>query len=229
MSGDARLAVVLLSGGMDSATVLYWARAEGFVPTALSIHYGQRHGAELQAARRLVREVECELVEMEVDLACFGASALTDPDIAVPEEPDDGIPVTYVPARNTVFLSIALALAEARGIHDICVGVNAVDYSGYPDCRREFISAFEKTANLATRDGVEGRPFRIHAPLIDWGKADIIRAGLRLGVDYSLTVSCYRADTKGRACGSCEACRLRREGFRGAGVEDATRYQGSGP
>ena len=225
MSGGAKPAVVLLSGGMDSATVLYWARAEGFAPTALSVHYGQRHGAELQAARHLAQEVECELVEMELDLARFGASALTDPEIAVPEGPDDGIPATYVPARNTVFLSIALALAEAREIHDICIGVNAIDYSGYPDCRGEFIEAFEKTANLATRDGVEGRPFRIHTPLIDWSKAEIIRAGMRLGVDYSMTVSCYRADSEGRACGSCEACRLRREGFEAAGVRDSTRYQ----
>lgn len=225
MSGDARPAVVLLSGGMDSATVLYWARAEGFVPAALSFRYGQRHRAELLAARRLAREVNCELVEMDLDLAKFGASALTDPEIAVPEGPGDGIPVTYVPARNTVFLSVALALAEARGIHDICIGVNAVDYSGYPDCRGEFISAFEKTANLATRDGVEGRPFRIHAPLIDWSKAEIIRAGLQLGVGYAMTVSCYRADSEGRACGVCEACRLRREGFEAAGVEDPTRYQ----
>ncbi|MDE0303032.1 MAG: 7-cyano-7-deazaguanine synthase QueC [Gammaproteobacteria bacterium] len=225
MSGDARPAVVLLSGGMDSATVLYWARAEGFVPTALSFCYGQRHSAELQAARRLAREVNCELVEMDLDLAKFGGSALTDPEIAVPEGPDDGIPVTYVPARNTVFLSIALALAEARDIHDICIGVNAIDYSGYPDCRGEFISAFEKMANLATRDGVEGHPFRIHTPLIDWTKAEIIRAGMQLGVNYAMTASCYRADSEGRACGTCEACRLRREGFEAAEVEDPTRYQ----
>ena len=225
MSGDSRPAVVAVSGGMDSATVLYWARAKGFAPTALSFRYGQRHSAELQAARRLAREVNCELVEMDLDLAKFGASALTDPGIAVPERPDDGIPVTYVPARNTVFLSIALALAEARGIHDICIGVNAIDYSGYPDCRGEFISAFEEMANLATRDGVEGRPFRIHTPLIDWTKAEIIRAGMQLGVDYAMTVSCYRADSEGRACGTCEACRLRREGFEAAGVGDSTRYQ----
>ena len=225
MSGDARPAVVLLSGGMDSATVLYWARAEGFVPTALSVCYGQRHEVELQAARRLARETECELVEMDLDLARFGASALTDPEIAVPQGPSDEIPVTYVPARNTVFLSIALALAEARSIHDICIGVNAIDYSGYPDCRGEFIAAFEKVANLATRDGVEGCPFCIHAPLIDWTKAEIIHAGMRLGVDYSMTVSCYQADSAGRACGACEACRLRREGFESAGVEDPTRYQ----
>ena len=225
MSADARPAVVLLSGGMDSATVLYWARAEGFAPTALSFRYGQRHGAESQAARRLAREAGCELVEMDLDLAQFGASALTDPEIAVPEGPDDGIPVTYVPARNTVFLSIALALAEARGIHDLCIGVNAIDYSGYPDCRGEFIEAFEKTANLATRDGVEGRRFRIHAPLIDRTKAEIIRAGTRLGVDYSMTVSCYQADSGGRACAACEACRLRREGFEAAGIEDPTRYR----
>lgn len=225
MSGDARPAVVLLSGGMDSATVLYWARAEGFVPTALSFRYGQRHSAELQAARRLAREVNCELVEMNLDLAKFGGSALTDLEIAVPEGLDDGIPVTYVPARNTIFLSIALALAEARDIHDICIGVNAIDYSGYPDCRGEFIAAFEKTANLATRDGVEGRPFHIHTPLIDWSKAEIIRTGMQLGVDYAMTVSCYRADFEGRACGTCEACRLRREGFEAAGTGDPTRYR----
>ena len=228
MSGGAEQAVVLLSGGMDSATVLHWALAEGFAPTALSFRYGQRHSAELKAARRLAEEVGCELVEMDLDLAQFGASALTDPEIAVPEGPNEGIPVTYVPARNTVFLSIALALAEARGIHHICIGVNAVDYSGYPDCRGEFIAAFEKTANLATRDGVEGRPFRIHTPLIDWSKAEIIQAGVRLGVDYSMTVSCYRADAEGRACGVCEACRLRREGFAAAGLPDPTRYQDSG-
>lgn len=225
MSGNARPAVVLLSGGMDSATVLYWACAEGFTPTALSFNYGQRHSAELQAARRLAREVNCELVEMDLDLATFGASALTDPEIAVPEGPDDGIPATYVPARNTVFLSVALALAEARGVHDIYIGVNAIDYSGYPDCRGEFISAFEKMANLATRDGVEDRPFRIHTPLIDWTKAEIIRAGVRLGVDYAMTVSCYRADSEGRACGICEACRLRREGFQAAEIKDSTCYR----
>ena len=225
MSGDARPAVVLLSGGMDSATVLSWARVEGFVPTALSFRYGQRHSAELQAARRLAREAGCELVEMDLDLGRFGASALTDTGIAVPEGPDDGIPVTYVPARNIVFLSIALALAEARGIHDLCIGVNAIDYSGYPDCRQEFITAFENAANLATRDGVEGRPFRIHTPLIGWTKSEIIQAGMRLGVDYSMTVSCYQADSEGRACGTCEACRLRREGFETAQIPDSTRYQ----
>ncbi len=225
MSEDAKPAVVLLSGGMDSATVLYWARAHGFGVVALSVWYGQRHEVELRAARRLAQETESELVEMELDLARFGASALTDLDIAVPEGADEGIPATYVPARNAVLLSVALALAEARGIHDICIGVNAIDYSGYPDCRGEFVAAFEKMANLATRDGVEGRPFRIRTPLIDHSKAEIIRAGTRLGIDYSLTVSCYRADSEGRACGNCEACRLRREGFEAAGIPDVTRYR----
>ena len=225
MSADARTAVVLLSGGMDSATVLYWARAEGFTPIALGFHYGQRHGAELRAARELAQAAECEFVEMALDLGRFGASALTDTDIAVPCTPGDGIPVTYVPARNTVFLSVALALAEARGIHDLCIGVNAVDYSGYPDCRREFIEAFETLANRATREGVEGRPFRVHAPLLEMNKAEIIQTGMRLGVDYARTVSCYQADAEGRACGSCEACRLRRAGFAASGVADVTRYQ----
>ena len=225
MSADARPAVVLLSGGMDSATVLYWARDMGFAPTALGFRYGQRHSAELKAALALSQATGCELVEMELDLGRLGASALTDTDIAVPHGPGDGIPITYVPARNTVFLSVALALAEARGIHDLCIGVNAVDYSGYPDCSREFIEAFESLANLATREGVEGRAFRIHAPLLEWGKADIICEGTRLGVDYSMTVSCYQADAEGRACGVCEACRLRREGFVAAQIPDPTRYQ----
>lgn len=225
MSADAKLLVLLLSGGMDSATALGWAQAHGWQPLALSFRYGQRHAAEIQAARRLARQAGCEHVEMELDLAQFGASALTDAALAVPEGPDAGIPATYVPARNTVFLSVALALAEARGIHDLCLGVNAVDYSGYPDCRRAFIDAFEAMANLATREGVEGRPFRIHAPLIDWSKAEIIRAGTRWGVDYAPTVSCYRADSEGRACGRCEACRLRREGFAQAQIPDVTRYQ----
>ena len=225
MSADARGAVVLLSGGMDSATVLAWARTEGFTPLALSFRYGQRHDAELHAAHDLAQVAGCEIIEMELDLGRFGASALTDEDIAVPHEPEDGIPVTYVPARNTVFLSVALALAEARGIHDLCIGVNAVDYSGYPDCRREFIEEFETLANLATREGVEGRAFHVHAPLLEMGKAEIIQLGARLGVDYTMTVSCYQADAEGRACGACEACRLRREGFTAAGVEDATCYQ----
>ena len=224
MSAGARPMVMLLSGGMDSATALSWARTEGFVPVALSFRYGQRHDAELEAARRLAQKTDCELIEMNLDLGRFGASALTDPGIAVPEGPEEGIPVTYVPARNIVFLSVALALAEARGIHDLCIGVNAVDYSGYPDCRREFITAFENMANRGTREGIEGRSFRVHAPLIDWTKEKIIRVGTRLGIDYSMTVSCYRADSRGWACGTCEACRLRRQGFEKAGIEDPTLY-----
>ncbi len=220
----AKGCVVLLSGGMDSATALVWTQAQGMTPIALSIYYGQRHGAELNAARQLAQAAGCEHVEMELPLGQFGASALTDSSIDMPQEPDSGIPVTYVPARNTVFLSIALALAESRGVHDLCLGVNAVDYSGYPDCRGEFIEAFERMANLATREGVEGRPFRIHTPLLDWPKERIIQEGIRLGVDYSMTVSCYQADEEGRACGCCEACRLRREGFEKAQIEDATRY-----
>ena len=217
--------VVLLSGGMDSGTVLAWARAQGFSPMALSVQYGQRHKAELHAARELAQAAGCELVEFALDLAAFKGSALTDPQLTVPEGPDKGIPITYVPARNTVLLSIALALAESRGIHDLCLGVNAVDYSGYPDCRGEFIRAYEQMANLATREGIEGRRFRIHTPLLDLSKADIIREGIRLGVDFSRTVSCYQADDQGRACGRCEACRLRREGFEQAEVPDSTRYQ----
>ena len=220
----ANACVVLLSGGMDSATALAWVSRRGMVPVALSFCYGQRHQAELQAARKLAQIAGCEHVEMELALDQFGASALTDPSIAVPQEPSEGIPCTYVPARNTVFLSLALALAEARGIHDLCIGVNAVDYSGYPDCRGEFIEAFETMANLATREGVEGRSFRIHAPLLDYSKEEIIRAGIEMGVDYAVTVSCYQADPEGRACGHCDACRLRRDGFAKAHLEDVTRY-----
>ncbi len=225
MSADAKPLVLLLSGGLDSATALGWARAEGWQPIAISFRYGQRHGAELQAAERIAKQAGCEHQVIDLDLGRFGQSALTDAAIDVPEQPGEGIPVTYVPARNTVFLAFALAFAEARGIHDLCIGVNAVDYSGYPDCRPAFIEAFETMANLATREGVEGRPFRVHAPLIDWSKAQIIRAGMQWDVDYALTVSCYQADQEGRACGQCDACRLRREGFEQAGVPDPTRYQ----
>jgi len=219
---------VLVSGGLDSATCLAIARAEGFECYALSFAYGQRHGVELQAAARVARALGAvEHRVMTIDLAAFGGSALTDARIAVPEGPGTGgIPVTYVPARNTVFLSFALAWSEVLGAHDIFIGVNAVDYSGYPDCRPAFVAAFETMANLATREGVEGDVrLRIRAPLIDLSKAGIVRRGASLGVDFGLTVSCYQADEAGRACGRCDACRLRREGFAAAGVADPTRYR----
>ncbi|MDG9930803.1 MULTISPECIES: 7-cyano-7-deazaguanine synthase QueC [unclassified Pseudomonas] len=219
-------AVVLLSGGLDSATILAQARAEGFACYSMSFDYGQRHRAELQAAEWVARQLG--VVEHKViglNLNGIGGSALTDSAIAVPEAPTEGIPVTYVPARNTVFLSLALGWAEVLGAHDIFTGVNAVDYSGYPDCRPEFIESFERTANLATREGVEGRGFRIRAPLQNLTKAQIIEAGMRLGVDYGLTVSCYQADDDGRACGRCDSCRLRAAGFRAAEVADPTRYR----
>ena len=222
-----RPAVVLVSGGLDSATCLAIARAEGFRCHALSFAYGQRHEIELVAAERVTRAMSAAQHRiMRIDLAMFGGSALTDSSIAVPESPGGGIPVTYVPARNTVFLSLALAWAEVLGAQDIFIGVNAVDYSGYPDCRPEFIAAFERLANLATRSGVEGTaPVRIRTPLISLSKAEIIRRGQSLGVDYGLTVSCYQADDEGRACGCCDSCRLRREGFAAAGVPDPTRYR----
>jgi 7-cyano-7-deazaguanine synthase len=219
-------AVVLLSGGLDSATVLAIARAADYDCYALSFRYGQRHAAELRAAQRIARHTD--VVEhrlFDIDIAAFGGSALTDSALAVPDQPTDGIPVTYVPARNTIFLSVALGWAEVLGARDIFVGVNAVDYSGYPDCRPEFIAAFERLANLATKAGVEGEQFHLHAPLIDLGKADIIRRGAALGVDYALTVSCYAADDEGRACGVCDACRFRRQGFLAAGLADPTIYQ----
>jgi 7-cyano-7-deazaguanine synthase len=219
-------AVVLLSGGLDSATVLAIAREAGFACHALSLDYGQRHNAELAAAGRVAAHLGAvEHRTIPIGLGQFGGSALTDSGIAVPESPGTGIPVTYVPARNTVMLSLALAWAEVLGAGDIFIGVNAVDYSGYPDCRPEFIAAFEHMANLATRAAVEGRRLRIHAPLQQLSKADIIRTGQRLGVDYGLTVSCYQADAAGRACGVCDACRLRRAGFEAAGVADPTAYQ----
>lgn len=222
-----RPAVVLVSGGLDSATCLAIARAEGYSCYALSFAYGQRHEAEIAAAARVSAALGAvEHRVMHIDLAAFGGSALTDPAIAVPEAPTSGIPVTYVPARNTVFLSFALAWSEVLCAHDIFIGVNAVDYSGYPDCRPAFVAAFEQMANLATRAGVEdAEPLRIRAPLIDLSKAQIIRRGAALGVDYSLTVSCYQADEQGRACGRCDACRLRREGFAVAGLPDPTRYR----
>ncbi|RTZ60612.1 MAG: 7-cyano-7-deazaguanine synthase QueC [Gammaproteobacteria bacterium] len=222
---DNKKAVVLVSGGLDSATVLAMAQDQAYQCHALSFDYGQRHGSELEAARRVAASATEHRI-MRLPIGDLGGSALTDKDIDVPDTATDGIPVTYVPARNTVFLSIALGWAEIIGAHDIFIGANAVDYSGYPDCRPAFIEAFEKLANVATRDGVEGRSFSIHAPLLDLAKSEIIRRGMALGVDYAQTVSCYQADQQGRACGSCESCRLRRQGFRQAGVDDLTRYAG---
>jgi 7-cyano-7-deazaguanine synthase len=218
-------AIVLLSGGLDSATVLAMARAEKFRCHALSVHYGQRHHAELAAAKRVAAFLNADEHRiMSVDLAGIGGSALTDAGIDVPESPGAGIPVTYVPARNTMLLALALGWAEVIGAADIFVGVNAVDYSGYPDCRPEYIAAFENLAQLATKAGVEGGRFRIHAPLVQMSKADIIRAGTALGMDYGMTVSCYQADADGRACGRCDSCRLRAQGFAAAGIPDPTRY-----
>lgn len=223
---SANDAVVLLSGGLDSATVLAIAREQGLRCHALSVDYGQRHRAELNAAARVARALGAhDHRTLRIDLGGIGGSALTDANIAVPESPQIGIPVTYVPARNTVMLSFALGWAEVLEAPKIFIGVNAVDYSGYPDCRPVFVAAFERVANLATKAGVEGTvAFKIAAPLIDLTKAQIIQRGVALGVDYSLTVSCYQADDDGRACGSCDACRLRRQGFAAAGVPDPTRY-----
>ncbi len=226
MSRAPGKAVVLLSGGLDSATALAVAKEQGYRCYALSFDYGQRHRAELEAARRVARSLgvaEHKIIGLRLDE--IGGSALTDDSIEVPETPQEGIPVTYVPARNTVFLSLALGWAEVLGARDIFIGVNAVDYSGYPDCRPEFIEAFEKLANLATKAGVEGDSFHIHAPLIHMTKAQIIRAGTELGVDYCLTISCYQADEQGCACGRCDSCRLRAEGFTAAGVPDPTCYR----
>ena len=219
-------AVILLSGGLDSATVLAIARQQGYACHALSVEYGQRHDAELAAARRVAHSlgaVEHRIIPL--GLGQFGGSALTDAAIAVPEHPTEGIPVTYVPARNTVMLALALAWAEVLDARDLFIGVNAVDYSGYPDCRPEFISAFEHLANLATKAGIEGKRLRVHAPLQQLSKSEIIRLGQALGVDYSQTVSCYQADAMGRACGRCDACRLRRAGFKQAGLSDPTKYR----
>ncbi len=218
-------AVILLSGGLDSATVLAIAREAGYACHALSLDYGQRHTAELGAAARVAKSLGAAGHRViRLGLGDIGGSALTDDAIAVPESPTEGIPVTYVPARNTVMLALALAWAEVLGARDIFIGVNAVDYSGYPDCRPEFIAAFEQMANLATKAGVEGARLRIHAPLQHLSKAEIIRRGIELGVDYAQTVSCYQADAEGLACGRCDACRLRREGFLAAGIPDPTRY-----
>jgi 7-cyano-7-deazaguanine synthase len=228
MSRDAdkrARAVVLLSGGLDSTTALAWAGKQGFDCYALTVAYGQRHQAELDAAARVARTLSArEHRIMQVDLAGIGGSALTDWSIALPEQPSAGIPISYVPARNTMLLALALAWAEVLEARDLVVGVNAVDYSGYPDCRPEFIRSFETLAGLATKAGVEGARFQVHAPLIAWSKAQIIRAGMQLGVDYSITVSCYQADAQGRACGRCDSCRLRREGFESAGIADPTSY-----
>jgi 7-cyano-7-deazaguanine synthase len=221
-----RRAVVLLSGGLDSATTLAIARSQGFECFALSVAYGQRHLAELDAAKRVAAALgACEHRVMRVDLAGIGGSALTDPAIAVPEQGTSDIPVTYVPARNTMMLSLALAWAEVLGARDIFIGVNFIDFSGYPDCRPEFIAAFEQLAARATKAGVEGKPCRVQAPLITLTKADIIREGSRLGVDFASTVSCYQADSEGRACGRCDSCRIRQAGFAAAGIPDPTRYR----
>jgi 7-cyano-7-deazaguanine synthase len=219
--------VVLLSGGLDSATTLAWARREGYECYALSVDYGQRHAAELEAARRIAQSLgarEHRVVKLE--LSQFGGSALTDRSIEVPTAgPGPGIPVTYVPARNTLLLSLALAWAEVLGASRIFIGANAVDYSGYPDCRPDYLRAFEAMANLATKAAVEGRRIEVRAPLIDLPKAEIIRLALELGVDPAQTVTCYQPDAEGRACGRCDACRIRQAGFDAAGVPDATRYQ----
>ena len=224
-------AIVLLSGGLDSATCLAIAHSEGFECHALSVSYGQRHAAEVEAAGRVAASLGVASHRtMHIDLAAFGGSALTDRSLAVPEAETIGIPITYVPARNTVFLALALALSEVLEAQDVFIGVNAVDYSGYPDCRPEFIDAFQAMAALATRSGVEQqRPTRIRAPLIAMSKSEIIRRGHALGVDFSQTVSCYQADEQGRACGRCDSCRLRREGFAAAELADPTRYVAPSP
>ena len=227
VAADAPAAVILLSGGLDSATVLALARERGFRTFALSLDYGQRHSAELDAARRVATALGAAAHEVvTLDLRRFGGSALTDSALEVPTGGvQSGIPLTYVPARNTVMLSIALSWAEALGAQHIFYGANAVDYSGYPDCRPEYVAAFERLANLATKAGVEGQRMHVDAPIIALRKADIIREGLRLGVDYAITVSCYQADAEGRACGRCDSCRVRRQGFTDAGVPDPTRYR----
>lgn len=219
-------AIILLSGGLDSITVLASARRQGYNCYALSFDYGQRHNAELEAAKNIAAHYQLsghKIIKLGLD--SIGGSALTDSSIAVPMSAQTGIPVTYVPARNTIFLSFALAWAEVLDVRHVFIGVNAVDFSGYPDCRPEFIQAFQTMANLATKAGVEGQQIQIHAPLIALGKSDIIRLGMELEVDYSMTVSCYAADRQGKACGRCDACRLRAEGFRNLAVPDPTRYQ----
>lgn len=234
MIESSKPAVVLVSGGMDSAVVLAIAKEAGFAPYALSVRYGQRHTSELDAAARVAAALGAVAHKtVNVDLRSIGGSALTDEEIQVPTDADghvigEGIPSTYVPARNTIMLSVALGWAEVLGSTDLFCGVNAVDYSGYPDCRPEFVAGFEALANLATKAGVEGSRFRVHAPLMRMSKADIAREGLRLGVDFAQTVSCYQADVDGRACGHCDACRLRAQGFAEAGIIDPTRYASAG-
>ena len=219
-------AVVLLSGGLDSATVMAMAKQQGYICHALSVDYGQRHHAELAAAELVAQALGAiEQRVISIDLTGFGGSALTDTRIAVPEQTSTGIPLTYVPARNTIMLSLALAWAEVLQVQDIFIGVNAVDFSGYPDCRPEYIAAFESMANLATKAAVEGKHLTLHAPLLRLSKADIVKLGTELGVDYSLTVSCYQADSDGRACAVCDSCKLRRAGFKTAGIVDPTRYR----
>ena len=222
----AKKAVILVSGGLDSTTVVAMAKSQGYDCYTLSFDYGQRHRSELVAAQKIseLMTVHAHKV-VKLDLGSIGGSALTDSSIEIPESETTGIPVTYVPARNTVFLSIALGWAEVLGANDIFLGVNAVDYSGYPDCRPEYIKAFETMANLATKAAVEGQRLKIHAPLIDMTKGQIVETGMALGVDYSTTVSCYQANLEGHACGKCESCRLRRQGFEQAGINDPTRYQ----
>ena len=223
-----RRAVVLLSGGLDSATVLAYARSQGYACYCLSLDYHQRHIAELNAAKKVAEVMGAAAHKTaQLDLSLFGGSALTDEAIAVPESASEGIPVTYVPARNTIMLSLALAWAEVLGAQDIFIGVNALDYSGYPDCRGEYVKAFQNMANLATKSAVEGKTITIHAPLIDLTKAQIVQLGTKLGVDYAMTVSCYQANSQGEACGLCDSCRLRREGFLAAGLADPTRYKNS--
>jgi len=222
---DKPRTIALVSGGLDSATCLALAKHQGFDCYALSFNYGQRHGAELEAARRVAAAIGVVRHKIiSIDLRQFGGSALTDDAIQIPLTPSENIPVTYVPARNTIFLSYALAWAEVTECYDIFIGVNAVDYPGYPDCRPEYIQAYQAMARLATKAAVEGRPVRIHTPLIHLTKAEIVKKGVELGIDYGLTVSCYQADAQGRACGVCEACRLRAEGFKAAGVADPTIY-----
>ena len=219
-------AVVLLSGGLDSATVLAIAKSQGYESYCLSLDYHQRHVAELKAAERVASSLGAVAHRTaQLDLSMFGGSALTDNNIDVPEAPTDGIPVTYVPARNTIMLSLALAWAETLGAQDIFIGVNALDYSGYPDCRQEYVSAFQRMANLATKSAVEDKTITVHAPLIDMTKAEIIKCGHALNFDYGMTVSCYQADSEGRACGLCDSCRFRKEGFANAGLQDPTHYQ----
>jgi 7-cyano-7-deazaguanine synthase len=222
----SKKAVILLSGGLDSITVLALAKKQGFKCYALSFDYGQRHNAELKAAAQIAADYQVEEYKIiNIGLSSIGGSALTDEHIAVPDTLQEGIPVTYVPARNTIFLAFALGWAEVLNAHDIFIGVNAIDYSGYPDCRPEFIKVFQQLANLATKAGVEGEHFTIHTPLISLSKAEIIKLGTELGVNYNRTVSCYSADEQGRACGVCDACRLRKAGFTEAGIVDPTRYQ----